>query len=270
MFKYKKYNKNIIILLCITTLIIASTICGCSNIAPYKGLSGKYNYVLKEENSISRELDITEDNLKGFWVCDISDKDNNANIMCLDFKDNGVMYDITAGVAYTKNRYKINENKDIEYNFIGKNPENTATTPIILYINSLMQDDDKYILNISYSDSNNSDEYSFIKVNNDYTTKAALNSDAYYINTDYETSDDNMGDNMMLHVNYAENTVQILSPTDKRKFDYDSRNETLVNSEDITEYKFIRNNGNIILDKYNTYAETNNKDTRKFVHILSK
>ena len=37
-----------------------------------------------------------------------------------------------------------------------------------------------------------------------------------------------------------------------------------------TEYKFIRNNGNIILDKYNTYAETNNKDTRKFVHILSK
>lgn len=270
MFKYKKSNKTIIILLCITTLVIASTMCGCSNIAPYKGLSGKYNYVLKEENFISKELDITEDNLKGFWVCDISDEENDANIMCFDFRDNGVMYDITAGVAYTKNRYKINEDKDIEYNFIGKNPENTVTTPIVLYINNLMQDDDKYILNISYSNSNNADKYNFIKINDDYTTKASLISDAYYINTDYETSDNNMGDNMMLRVNYDENTVQVLSPTDKRKFNYDSRNETLVNNEGVAEYKFIRNNGNIILDKYNQYSEINNEGNSVFKHILSK
>lgn len=200
--------------------------CSKSQIAPDDNLMDKYTYI-NNTNEILGDLEINTENLTGMWVCEIpGPKQDDSTIACLDFRNDGILYDITAGTAFTKNTYEIDENNNIEYTFTGKRAsELTISTPITLYVNSLQANERNTVLNISYSDSEGADKYEFVKVKPGQNDKTQLKTHLYYVNMDYETSENNMGNSSILCFDTNDETVQFISPINKNKYMNNIKNE---------------------------------------------
>lgn len=119
---------------------------------------------------IDKQLEINDKNITGLWSCELlekNDKTDSTVIMCLDIQNDGILYSITAGSGYTKNKYELNNNL-LTYSYINLNKNKAIVSAnsaaIEIYIRNIYQSENKVYMQIAYSDDTDAQVYTYKKM----------------------------------------------------------------------------------------------------------
>ena len=145
-----KKNNNIIfiVLTVLLVLIIIFVLFFISKLIKNNNTIHQHDYLIAN-TVIDKQLEINDKNITGLWSCELLEKNDNTDstvIMCLDIQNDGILYSITAGSGYTKNKYELNNNL-LTYSYINLNKNKAIVSAnsaaIEIYIRNIYQSEDK-------------------------------------------------------------------------------------------------------------------------------
>lgn len=246
-----KKNNNIIfiVLTVLLVLIIIFVLFFISKLIKNNNTIHQHDYLIAN-TVIDKQLEINNKNITGLWSCELSEKNNNADstvIMCLDIQDDGILYSITAGSDYTKNKYELNNNL-LTYSYINLNKNKAIVSAnsaaIEIYIRNIYQSEDKVYMQIAYSDDIDAQVYTYKK--NDNTENYFIPAlSGNFIDLAYKVDEKNMGESLLLNIDSKKEECMIISSYGTKHYSIENKNNQifLTNTEDESKYEiYIENN----------------------------
>lgn len=246
-----KKNNNIIfiVLIVLLVLIIIFVLFFISKLIKNNNTIHQHDYLIAN-TVIDKQLEINDKNITGLWSCELSEKNDNTDstvIMCLDIQDDGILYSITAGSGYTKNKYELNNNL-LTYSYINLNKNKAIVSAnsaaIEIYIRNIYQSEDKVYMQIAYSDDTDAQVYTYKKNDNtgNYFIPALSGN---FIDLAYKVDEKNMGESLLLNIDSKKEECTITSSYGTKHYLIENKNNQifLTNIEDESKYEiYIENN----------------------------